>query len=307
MVKTKNCSILHQVPSEAKIKRDLKSIVFGKILFCPHCHYSVVRKYDSRYRCKRCKRWFSLTSITWLKGAKLPLQTIWLILWCWLRKIPQEQAANTAGVTRKTIGNWYQKFRDHLPTEHLFNTRLSQDIQIDEAYRGNYSIIGAKQIKSRKVVFEYLPKKSVDRSDAVNFLSQYIVPQSNLFSDGASIYKKIENWWPVNHFWELHRKNQFKLTSEIEGIWGTYFVFVKRMYHHIPFNQVPSTLNEFNLRYSQPEIFKNPAGYLEVCLPKLKKPQPKLWINIFKKNLEIKTPEISLINKLNLVMPVPFW
>lgn len=299
-------SILHQAPSEIQIRRELKRLVFGKTLFCPHCHYSGIKKYETRYRCKRCRKWFSLTSITWLKGTKLPIRTVWLILWAWLKKVPQDQASELSGVSRKTISRWYAKFRNHLPQDHLLNIRLSQKIQMDEAYRGNYSIIGAKQIGTRNIALEYLSKNSVDRSDAVNFLSQYVVPDSKLCSDGASIYRKINNWWPVKHQFERHNKNQFKITSEIEGLWGTYFVFVHRMYHHITQNQVPGILNEFNLRFSHQEYFANPLKYLGVSLPKLKRPQPKLWIKILKKNFEIKTPQLSLISKLNLIMPSPF-
>ena len=301
-------SILHQVPSEIqiRIRRELKRLVFGKTMFCPHCQYSGIKKHETRYRCKRCRKWFSLTSVTWLKGTKLPLETIWLILWCWLKKVPQDQAMKLSGVSRPTLGAWYAKFRNHLPQNHFLNIRLGQKIQIDEAYRGHYSIIGAKQVGTRNIALEYLPKNSVDRSDAVNFLSQYVIPNSNLCSDGASIYQKINNWWPVNHQFERHNQNQFKITSEIEGLWGTYFTFIRRMYHHIAQDQVPSILNEFTLRFSKPQYFVNPAQYLEISLPKLKRPQPKLWINIFKKNFEIKTPQLSLISKINLIMPSPF-
>jgi len=36
--------ILHQIPSEAKIKRDLKALLFGKRLFCPRCGSYQVRR-----------------------------------------------------------------------------------------------------------------------------------------------------------------------------------------------------------------------------------------------------------------------
>ncbi len=31
-------ALLNQIPSEAKIKKNLRKIIFGKNLFCPRCH-----------------------------------------------------------------------------------------------------------------------------------------------------------------------------------------------------------------------------------------------------------------------------
>lgn len=305
-------NILQQVPSEAKIRSELKRIVFGKKLFCPFCGYQRTTKIGYRYRCcsKKCRRWFSLTSATWLKGAKLNLQTIWLILWAWLKKIPIDQTSKLAGVSRPTTSRWYRKFREHLPKEKLFDLRLGNKIQIDELYRGKkdkgYAVIGAKEIGSRKIAFEYVPKNSVDRHEAVDFLTKYVTPGSHLCSDGSAIYQKINNWWPVSHQYEYHNKNQFKITSEIEGLWGTLSTFIRRMYHHITKDQVSSILNEFALRFSHAEYFFSPIKYLGISLPKLKKPDSNLWIKFFNKFNLNQPVDSSLISKLKLVMPCPF-
>lgn len=199
---------------------------------------------------------------------KLPLQTFWLILWCWINKVPVDQAKKTSGVSEPTVRNWYEKFRKHLPLEKLDGLRLNGVIQIDEAYQSKSSIIGAKQAKNkdRKAVLQVLPKKSVDRKDAVDFLSQTVVPNSNLWSDGAAIYKGIANWWPVNHSYEIHRKFQFALTSEVEGMWGNLFTFIRRMYHHVTQSKLESVVKEFNFRFCFPEYFRDPSSYLKVAL-----------------------------------------
>jgi len=221
-------NILHQIPSEVKIRRELKRIVFGKTLFCPHCGSKGIRKYDNRYRCsaKHCRKWFSLTSPTWLKNAKLNLQTIWLILWAWQKKIPIDQTSKLTGVSRPTTSHWYKRFRDNLPKEKLLDTRLTGNIQIDEAYRdkkdNRYSIIGAKKTKTRQIAFECLPKKSVERYEAVDFLTRYIAPGSNLCSDGAAIYQKIDNWWPVNHQFEYHKRIEDASVSAISLSLGSF-------------------------------------------------------------------------------------
>jgi transposase-like protein len=108
-------NILNQIPKEHQIKRELRHALFGKKLFCPHCGSPQVKKYDNRYRCKQCRKPFSLTLVSWLKGMKLPLQTFWLVLWCWTNKIPIDQAQKACSLSELTVRRWYKKFREHLP------------------------------------------------------------------------------------------------------------------------------------------------------------------------------------------------
>lgn len=298
-------TILHQVPSLAKIKKELRRLVFGPFLFCPRCQSRNIRPEGERYRCRRCHKPFSLISATWLKGMKMPLSTFWLLLWAWLNKNPVDQAMKLTGLSLPTVRNWYQKFRDRLPEPSQSELRLGQNVQIDEAYRRGYAILGAKEMKTRKVILERLTKDSVDRRDAVDFLAQHVIPGSNLFSDGASIYKTIDHWWPINHQAEYHKRFQFALTSEIEGLWGNYFTFVRRMYHHVTFQQVPSLLKEFSARFSHAEWFISPQKYLALTIKPMRRNRGRLWIKFCRKIFQTETAENPLFIKLKLVMPVP--
>lgn len=128
-------------------------------------------------------------------------------------------------------------------------------------------IIGAKQIGTRKIICVPYEKTAADRRDIVQFLEQYVTPyKTQLNTDGASIYKGIQNHWPVWHDKDIHSKGQFGKTSEIEGIWGVFRTFIRRMYHHINNIKLPEYLHEFCIRFSQPEIFDSPLSYLEKTL-----------------------------------------
>ena len=260
-------SILHQSPSEAKIRRIIKSLVFGKKLFCPHCGSQSIKKYKKRYRCKACRRPFSLTSVTWLRGMKISLQSFWMIMWCWIKKLSVNQAASLCELSRPTIIRWYGKLRKNMP--EASETRLSGIIQMDEAYRGSkerkFSIIGAKEKKGR-IVLKVIPKSSVDRRDAIDFMASCVSPKSKLHTDGSSIYKKIENWYAVDHKYEIHRKWEFTLTSEIEGVWGTLTTFIRRMYHHITLDSAPGIVREFLARMTYPEWFVSPSSFFKASL-----------------------------------------
>lgn len=280
-----NNSILRQIPSEAQIRKELKRNLFGKRLFCPHCGSGQIKKYEKRFHCKTCRKHFSLTSVSWLKSAKLPLTTIWLLLWSWTTKAPIDQAAKLAGVSEITCRRWYDKFRDNLPKDKLDNIRLAGVVQMDEAYRGSknskYSLIGAKQKaqkgKKRRIVVKVLHKSSVNRKDAVEFVSQYVVPESIFNTDGAAIYKGIENWWKLDHYYERHNRWEFSLTSEIEGLWGNLTTFIRRMYHHTTERTIESIVGEFLARSMYPEWFYTPASFLKVSLVRVKKLKRPEW------------------------------
>ena len=258
-------SIIKLTPNEPKIKRVLKKILFGNYLFCPHCHSRGIKSYEKRYHCKKCRKFFSLTSVSWLKGCKLPLQIVWLLLYCYTRKIPILQTQDLCGVSEPTVRRWFDRFRSNLPEPGF--ERLSGTVQMDEMFINKSMIIGAKQKGSRKIICMPYKKTAADKKDIVNFLEQYITPhKTELWTDGASIYKGIQNHWPVWHIRDIHKRFEFAHTSEIEGIWAVFRTFIRRMYHHISRAKLPEYLYEFCMRFSSPEIFDSPNSYLEKTL-----------------------------------------
>lgn len=257
-------ALLHQIPSEAQIRHHLRRLIFGKNLFCPRCSSRKVYVSESRYRCRRCRRPFTLLSGTWLKSIKLSLRTWWCLLWCWTQAVPVVQTQKLCHVSEPTVRFWFREFRLHLPT---FQPILAGAVQMDEAYFRSVSLLMAKEVGSRKIAHTLLPRVSVDKRDAAHFLFQYVEPRSRLQTDGSGIYKRIDHWWPVTHRKELHKKWEFELTSEIEGLFGNLRTFIRRMYHHSTPEYLPEYVGEFCARFSSPEIFASPFTYLQKVLP----------------------------------------
>lgn len=254
---------LNQIPSEAQIRKFLRRTLFGKNVWCPRCRHRDVWRSRDRYWCPRCRRRFSLLSYTWLADLKLPLVKWWLVLWAWTSQISVKQAMKLSNLSETAIRHWYDRFREHLPENQQI---LSHVVQLDEAYGKGWSLVMAKEKNSRKVAYVVLPEKSVARHQAIRFLAQYVEPRSRLYTDGAAIYRGIERWWPVRHERELHAKWEFTKTSEIEGLFGNFRTFIRRMYHHVTPEKMPEYVREFSVRFSSPEIFENPKNYLEKTL-----------------------------------------
>ena len=256
-------ALLNQIPSTAKIKKQLRKIIFGQNMFCPRCRSRKVYVSESRYRCRQCRQPFSLLSGTWLANMKLSYRTFWALLWCWTQRVPVLQTQKLCHVSEVTTRHWFRQFRLHLP---VLEPILQGQIQMDEAYFKSLSLIMAKQVGSRKLAHQIVFKNSVNKSEATNFLYQWIEPNSKLQTDGGGIYKNIDQWWQVKHRQDIHSKWEFGLTSEIEGMFGNLRTFIRRMYHHVTPELLPEYVSEFCVRFSSPEIFESPFKYLSKTL-----------------------------------------
>jgi len=254
---------LNQIPSEPQIRKYLRQIVFRGKPFCPECRHTNPLRYEDRYRCRRCKAKFSLTSHTWLANMKLPLVQWWMLLRCWTKKVPVQQTHHLTGMSEVSVYHWFDQFRLHLPEEYHV---LEQIVQMDEAFFTDWCLIGGKQIGTRKLAWELIYKSHPQRQHATSFLFEKVQPGAKLWTDGAAIYKNISDYWPVEHSQDIHKTFEFEHTSEIEGIWGNLRTFIRRMYHHVTPEKFPEYVREFCFRFSNPELFESPLAYAEKTL-----------------------------------------
>lgn len=254
---------LNQVPSETQIRKYLKQIVFGSNLYCPECHSRRVKSYENRYRCNHCRVKFSLISHTWLKNLKISHQQFWLILWCWTTQIPVRQSQALTKLSEVTLRHWFDLFRKHLPQDQEVLEKL---VQLDEAFFKLAGLMLGKQIGTRKLAYQVLNTTNVRRHHATSFLKQHVKPETQLNTDGAKIYRDIDQWWPVTHCYDIHKRWEFSQTSEIEGMFGCFRTFVRRMYHHVTSTKLEELVREYCFRFSSPQMFDNPRYYLEKSL-----------------------------------------
>lgn len=256
---------LKEIPSETKIRKFIKSILFGSNIFCPECKSRKVVKYETRFRCKLCKCKFSLLSHTWLSNTKISLSVLWTVIWCFTAQIPIKQAAGISGISKKGILYWYQTFRNNLPKEKAM---LEAMIQLDEAYFGGFKgrcLLMAKEKGKRKLAYKVLDHDPA-REDAIKFIKENIRPNSILCTDGFSIYQGIEKHYLVTHIVDIHKSWEFGKTSEIEGIFGNLRTFIRRMYHHVTPKKLENIVSEFCFRFTHPEMFKNSRIFLQITL-----------------------------------------
>jgi ISXO2-like transposase domain len=158
------------------------------------------------------------------------------------------------------VRHWYALFREQLPNT---SSLLAGTVQLDEAYGRGWSLLLAKQIGSRRLAFELHPTgRWFQRHQAREFIRSCVAPGSTVNTDGSHLYFEMEKHLPVRHHVDIHTKFEFSQTSEIEGMFGVFRTFIRRMYHHVTAEKIPEYVREFCARFSSPELFKEPRMYL---------------------------------------------
>lgn len=165
-------------------------------VFCPWCKGRDIYFFNRRYRCRPCRKSFSLLSNTWLSNCKLSLRTIWALLWCRTQQIPVKQTRKLYHVSGVTIYHWFRVYRINLPD---FADILEGVVQMDEAYFKQWSIMMAKQIGSTKIVSVMVLQTSITKHMTAQFIFQNVAPRSHLDTDGSSAYRNIDRYWQLKH------------------------------------------------------------------------------------------------------------
>ena len=107
-------NIIDQIPSDAKIKGIIRQMTFGQRIFCPRCHSTKIYKSEKRYRCPKCRRPFSLTSVSWLSGMKINYRQLWLLIVCWQKRITFSTTIEITGLSDITVRRWFRRFQWNL-------------------------------------------------------------------------------------------------------------------------------------------------------------------------------------------------
>ena len=179
--------------------------------------------------------------------------------------MPVKQTTELLDISYPTVFNWYARFREHIPKEKL-DCLLSCEVAADELYTKGHCVLGVKEKGTRKIALHVLNAQHAQRQHVVSFLASHVQAETKLCTDGSALYRGIGNWHKLKHEYEIHKKFEFAKTAEIEGVWGVFRTFIRRMYHHVTEYKLEDLANEFVLRFRKDEIFESPLTYWKICL-----------------------------------------
>ena len=114
----------------------LKNRLFPNNVYCLHCNNDVVYKCgDGLYKCKSCKKRFSIRTGTIFENSRIPLlkwfTAIYLINSS-SKGISSVQLSRQIGVTQKTAWFLFHRIRETYNNEKQIV--LGGDVEIDETY-----------------------------------------------------------------------------------------------------------------------------------------------------------------------------
>lgn len=258
-------SSLAKLPRERQCHIQLFKIIHGSSR-CPDCSGRMLFRRNYAW-CKSCRKKHSVRSTTWFRGSNLPLQKLWLLVWCWQKQKPSGTTVDIVGVSYPTVRRWFRRFRALTPID---KTKLSGIVEVDESFFGKQRfgsqtiVAGAIERDTRRVKLQIIPDRAQDSLEI--FISKSIKAGSHITTDAHSGYTDLE-FYGYSHERCNHSNGHFGPTNMIENFWGVIKRSLRRLYgNKLTLADLKNILKEWEQRQNNPSMFYTVDNYLRAML-----------------------------------------
>lgn len=255
---------LATLPRQRQCHIQLFKIVHGTST-CPDCKGGLLFRRTYVW-CKSCRVKHYVRAITWFRGSNLPLQKLWLILWCWQKQKGVGTTVDIAGVSYPTVRRWFRRFRALVPKTTL---QLSGIVEVDESFFGRKKyghqaiVVGVIERDTRRVRLQIIPDRAQDSLEG--FLSSTVQRGAHITTDAHSGYSDLE-FYGWSHERCNHSNGHFGPTNMIENFWGVLKRSLRRLYGKLTLTDLRNILREWEQRQNQPALFYTVDNYLRATL-----------------------------------------
>lgn len=264
-----------RIPNEAKAREFFEKLRWSKGRYCPHCKsndtVAVKDEKPQPYRCKTCRKHFSVRTGTVLAESNLPFQK-WLLaayLMTTAKKgISSCQMARELGVTQKTAWLLCHKIREIwtvpvapftgiVETDETYiggkekNKHFSKKLNIGRGTVGKQIVLGLRE-RTGKV--KAILANGTDIPEIQSFINENVRPGSFLYTDSHKSYNNLRKYLheSVNHSAGEYVRGNIH-TNGIESFWALLKRGYYGIFHHFSAEHALRYVNEFTSRINNKE------------------------------------------------------
>ena len=267
-------------PNEEAARLHFEKRRWGDTPHCGHCgSVSVVECKDHKpmpYRCKDCRKHFSVRTGTVLAESRLGLQK-WLLaifMMTSARKgIPSTQMARELGITQKSAWFLAQRIRNTWMGDQGANNKGNHS-QVDETYMGgkranmhaNKKNVVAKGSTGKTPVIGILNEQKQVRAQVIqnttaktltSFVAEHVEDGSTVVSDSYRPYIGLKHMG-YTHIRVDHSVGEYVKdmahTNGIESFWALLKRGYIGIYHHMSEKHLHRYVNEFSFRHNTSQV-----------------------------------------------------
>lgn len=240
-------------------------------LACLRCGSTRAYRVEGRkpmpYRCRNCKRYFSLKTGTAMESSKLPLKK-----WAWAIYL---EMTNLKGISTRKLGHdleirqataWFMLHRIREGFRQMPGN-FEGPSEVDETYIGGLErnkhakkklragrgpmgktpVVGAKDRATNRVAARVVEDTT---SETLNsFVDAHVSPEATVYTDGSSSYRNRRNHEAVHHSRGEYVRGDVH-TNGVESFWATLKRAYKGTFHWLSTKHLQRYVNEFVARHN---------------------------------------------------------
>ena len=271
----KGISILElseMIPDETTATKWFEQIMWGDYHPCPYCGSldTAEKKHHKPmpYRCRDCRKHFSVRTGTVLERSHIPLQKWMWAIYLWttsLKGISAMKLHRDLKISYKSAWFMVHRLRECFSDEDLV---FYGPVEVDETWMGgrrkNMHKSKREQLTGRgavgKVAIAGIKDRHTNLVDAKvvdnvskarlqGFVMQHTDEGAKVYTDDAEAYKSLPNQESVNHSVGEYVRGQAH-TNGIESFWALLKRAHTGTYHKISFKHLQRYVNEFVGRHN---------------------------------------------------------